>query len=118
MNVWNGSKPRMVVLEALTTYKRVVAWFRTPWRIRSACFSGSVNIHWGLDTRVYERKEELSVVRLVISIDYTTIEGLKWRPFSGVGQEVFPFSELSQKGRSKKKRPGRRGDMVSTISFV
>jgi hypothetical protein len=44
-----------------------------------------------LDTgfwRVYERKEEPNGVRLVLSIDTSSIavlEGLRWRPFSGVG---------------------------------
>ena len=46
----------------------------------------------GLDTRswiAYERREEFNGVRLVLSIDAASVkllEGLKWRPFSGVGQ--------------------------------
>jgi hypothetical protein len=48
----------------------------------------------GLDTgnwRIYEHKEEPKGVRLVLSIDksITVLEGLRWRPFSRVGQAVF-----------------------------
>jgi hypothetical protein len=48
-----------------------------------------------LDTgkwRVYKRKEEPNGVRLVLSIDskyVTALEGLGWRPFSGMNRAVF-----------------------------
>jgi hypothetical protein len=59
----------------------------------------------GLDTRnwrVYERKEEPNGVHLVLSIDtafITVLEGLQWRPFSGVGQATFTLLGAKPEGK-------------------
>jgi hypothetical protein len=85
----------MVGLEALPTYKRVVAWFPGPAEDTEHLFARLHRLNRGLETnqwRVYERKEEPRGVRLVLSIDSQladTLERLKWRPFSGTGQAVF-----------------------------
>ena len=95
MVAWEGSRHKVVGLDALPTYKRVVAWFLGPvedieWYILWLC-----RMNRGLGTgnwRVYERKEEPNRVCLVLSIDtasVTVLEGLRWGPFSGVGQTVF-----------------------------
>jgi hypothetical protein len=54
-------------------------------------------------TGVYERKEEPNGVRLVLSFDSTSInvlEGLRWRPFSGVGQAVFSLLGVKPGGKT------------------
>jgi hypothetical protein len=113
MNVREGSKLRMVGLEALPTYKRVVAWFPGPRKDMERLFQRLRRLSRGLDAsqwRVPESKEKPKGVRLVLSIDseyVTRREGLKWRPFRVVGQAVFSLLGLIQKGRSKKKRSGR-----------
>jgi hypothetical protein len=51
---------------------------------------------------VYKRKEEMNDVRLVLSIDsesIATLDELKWRPFSGVGQAIFSVLGLKPEGR-------------------
>ena len=59
----------------------------------------------GLDTshwRVYERKEEPSGARLVLSIDSQSLkllEGVKWRPFSGIRQAVFSLLGAKYEGK-------------------
>jgi hypothetical protein len=53
---------------------------------------------------VYERKDEANGVRLVLSIDtasITVLEGLQWRPFSGVGQATFTLLGAKPEGREK-----------------
>jgi hypothetical protein len=106
MNVWGGSRLRMVGLEALPTYKRVVAWFLGPMEDMKRLFHRLRRLDRGPDTSqwtVYECKKEPSGVCLVLSIDsqsVTTLEGLKWRPFSGVGQAVF--SRLGVKPEGEK----------------
>jgi hypothetical protein len=101
---WEGSRLKIVGLDALSTYKRVVAWFPGPtdteryllwlWRLNQ-----------GLDTRywrLYERKEESNEVRLVLRIDTASIakpKGLRWRPFSGVGQAIFSLLGAMPEGK-------------------
>jgi hypothetical protein len=59
----------------------------------------------GLDTgqwRIYEHREDPNGVCLVLSIDspsVTILEGLKWRPFSGVGQAIFSLLGTKPEGR-------------------
>jgi hypothetical protein len=113
MNVGESSKLRMVGLEALPTHKRVVAWFPGPAEDTERLFQRLRSLNRGLDTsqwRVYERKEEPKGVCLVLSMDsqsVITLEGLKWGPFSGVGQAVFSLLGVKPEVRRKKKRPGR-----------
>ena len=102
---WEGSRHKLVGLDALPTYKRVVAWFPGPaddaeWYLLWLC-----RLNQGLDTRhwrVYERKEESNRVRLVLSIDtvsVTVLERLKWRPFNGVGQATFSLLGVKPEGK-------------------
>jgi hypothetical protein len=47
----------------------------------------------------------------VLSIDtasLTTLEGMGWRPFIGVGQAISLFWVPSQKGRNERKKRRRR----------
>jgi hypothetical protein len=95
MAAWKGSRLEVVGMDALPAYKRVVAWFPCPVEDMEQLFLRLCRLNRGLDTRnwsVYERKEEPKGVRLVLSIDtesITVLEGLRWRPFSGLGQAVF-----------------------------
>ena len=85
-------------------------------------------LNQGLDTRhwrVYEHKEEPNGVRLVFSIDTTSVaalEGLSWRPFSGVGRATYSLLGAKPEGKKKRRGGGRVGGgqtvMVSTISFI
>ena len=90
-----GSRLKMVGLDALPTYRRVVAWFPDPVEDTELYFQQLLRLNQGLDTRqwrIYERREEPNGVRLVLSIDITSVtplEGMGWRPFSGVGQALL-----------------------------
>ena len=103
---WEGSRLKTVGLDALSTYKRVVAWFLGPVENMEQYFLRLHRLNQGLNTghwRVYERKEKPDRVCLVLSIDTDSVavlEGLKWRPFSGVG--LATFSLLSVKPGGKK----------------
>jgi hypothetical protein len=89
---WEGSRLKMVGLDALPSHKRVVAWFPGPVEDTEQYFLQLCRLNRRLDTRhwrVYECKEEPNGVHLVSSIDtasIATLEGMGWRPFSGVGQ--------------------------------
>ena len=50
MNAWEGSRLRMVGLEALPTYKRVVTWFLGPAEDTECLFDRLRRLNWGLDT--------------------------------------------------------------------
>jgi hypothetical protein len=88
MNVGEGSKLRMVGVEALPTYKGVVAWFPGHGEDTERLLQRLRRLNRGLDTsqwRVYERKEEPKGVRLVLSIDSqcdhtggAEVEALQW----------------------------------------
>ena len=92
---WEVSRQKMVGLDALPTYKRVVAWFPGTVEDSESYFQWVHRLNQCLDTRhwkVYEFREEPNGVRLVLSIDMTfvtTLEGMGWRPFSGAGQAIF-----------------------------
>jgi len=78
--VWEGSRIKMVGLDALPTYKRVVAWFLGPVEDMERYFLWLHRLNWGLDTRhwrVYERKEEPNGVRLLLSIDTASVATLE-----------------------------------------
>jgi hypothetical protein len=106
MEAWEGSRLKAVELDALLTYKRVVAWFLGAMENMERYLSRLHRLNRGLDTRiwrVYKRREEPHGVHLVLSIDtaaITVLEGLGWRPFSGVGQAIF--SLLGSKPEGKK----------------
>jgi hypothetical protein len=92
MAEWEGSRLKVVGLDALPTYERVVAWFPSPPVPTERYLLRLHRLNRGLVTenwRVYKRKYETKGVRLVLSIDTTSItvlKGLQWRSFSGVGQ--------------------------------
>jgi hypothetical protein len=71
-----------VSLDALPAYNRVVAWFLGPAEATEQYLLQLHRLNQGLVTgnwRVYERKDEPSGVRLVLSIDtasITVLEGL------------------------------------------
>ena len=92
-------------MDALPTFKRVAAWFPGPVEDTERLFMRLRRLNQGLDTRnwrVHERKEEAKGVHLVHSIDTSSVaelEGLRWRPFSGVGQAVFSLLGMKPEGR-------------------
>jgi len=58
---WEGSRLKLVGLDALPTYKRVVAWFLGPAEDAERYLLQLCRLNQRLDTRhwrVYERKEE------------------------------------------------------------
>ena len=101
---WEGSRLKVVGLNALPTFKRVAAWFPGPVEDTEHCFSRLRRLNRGLDTRqwrVYECREEPNGVQLVLSIDadlVTMLEGLRWRPFSGMGQATLSLLGAKQEG--------------------
>jgi len=98
-----------VGLDALPTYRRVVAWFPGPAVDAEPYLLRLCRLNQGLDTRhwrVYERREESNGVRLVLSIDAGSVkvlEGLKWRPFSGMGQPTFSLLGVKPEGKKQEK---------------
>ena len=85
---WEGSRLKLVGLDVLPTYKRVVAWFPGPAEDAERYLMRLRRLNQGLDTRhwrVYERKEESNGVRLVLSIDTASatileaeVEAVQW----------------------------------------
>jgi len=100
-----GSRLTLVGLDALPTYKRVVAWFPSPAEDAERYLLRLRRMNQGLDTRqwrVCECREESKEVRLVLSIDAASVsllEKLRWRLYSGVGQATFslPCTKLEGK---------------------
>jgi len=109
LTAWEGSRLKLVGLDALPTYRRVVAWFPglaedAEWYLLWLC-----RLNQGLDNRywrVYERGEESSGVRPMLSIDAASVkvlEGLKRRPFSGMGQATFSLLGVKPEGKKQEK---------------
>jgi hypothetical protein len=105
MVAWEYSRLKVVGLDALPTHMRVVAWFPGTVEATERYLLRLHRLNRVLDTgnwRVYERKEEPNDVRLVLSIDtasITVLEGLRWRPFSGVGQATFTLLGAKPEGK-------------------
>ena len=105
LEAWEGSRLKVVALDALTTYKRVVAWFPGPEEDTEPYFLRLRKLNRGLDTgqcRVCERREERNGVRIVLSTDTASVavlKGMKWRSFSGVGQAVFSLPGEKPEGK-------------------
>jgi hypothetical protein len=79
MVAWEGSRLKVVGLDALTTYKRVVAWSLGPAEATERYLLRLRRLNQGLDTgnwRLYER-EEPNGVHLVLSIDTASITMLE-----------------------------------------
>jgi hypothetical protein len=89
-----------VGLDALPTFKSLAAWFLGPMEDTGHCFSRLRRLDTG-QWRVYEHRKEPNGVRLVLSIDadsVTMLDGLHWRPFSGVGQATFSLLGAKPEG--------------------
>jgi hypothetical protein len=105
LEAWEGSRLKVVDLDALPTFKRVAAWFPVPVEDMELYLTRLRRLNRGLDTgqwRVYECREDPNGVRLVLSIDtasVTILEGLKWRPFSSVRQAIFSLLGTKPDGR-------------------
>jgi hypothetical protein len=70
----------MVGMDTLPTFKRVTAWFPGPLEDTEMLFRCLRRLNQGLETgqwQIYERKEESHRVRLVLSIDQTSIAALE-----------------------------------------
>jgi hypothetical protein len=96
---------KVVGLDTLPTFKRVTAWFPGPVEDMEWYFLPLCRLNRGLETgqwRVYGRRGDPNWVRLVLSIEaasVTILEGLKWRPFSSVGQAIFFLLGTKPEGR-------------------
>jgi hypothetical protein len=112
MRAWEGSRLKVVGLEALRTFERVATWIPGPLGDTDTSLRHLRRLKRGLETaqwRVYERREEPNVVRHVLSIDQdsvTTLERLQWKPFSGVAKAVF--SLLGAKSQEKRETHPQR----------
>jgi hypothetical protein len=72
MAAWEGSRLKVVGLDALPTYKRVVAWFPGLAEDTERLLLQLRRLNRDLDTRnwrMYERREEPNGVHLVLSIE-------------------------------------------------
>jgi hypothetical protein len=101
---WEGSRLTTGGLDALPTYKRLVAWFLGPVEDMECYFQRLHRLNWGLDTghwRVYEHWEEPNGVYMVLTIDssVTVLEGMGWRPFSGMGHVIFSLVGVKPEGK-------------------
>ena len=111
---WEGSRLKLVGLDALPTYKRVVAWFPGPAEDADRYLLQLRRLNEGLDTRhwrVYERRKESNRVLLVLSIDEASVIVLERLRSPSVvwGRPHSPFWALSRRGRNKKRGGGRVG---------
>ena len=103
--VWEGSRLKIVGLDALPTYKRVVAWFLALQRMWSGTCCSFCRLNQGLDTRhwrVYKHNKEPNGVCLVLRIDAASInvlEGMGWRLFSGAGHATFSLLGVKPEGK-------------------
>jgi hypothetical protein len=77
---WEGSRLKMVSLDALPMYKRVMTWFLGPVKDLEHYFQWLCRLNEGLDTkhwRVYKHREQPNGVSLVFSIDMTFANALE-----------------------------------------
>jgi hypothetical protein len=100
-------------LDALHTYKRVVAWFPGLVENTGRYLQRLRRLNRGLDTdncKVYELKEEPNEVRLMLIIDSTCIKALEmlgWRQFNGVDRANFSSLGIKPERKKKKRRWGK-----------
>jgi len=83
-----GSRLKLVGLDALPTYKRLVSWFPGPAEGAERYLMRLRRLNQGLNTRhwrVYERREESNGVRQVLSIDAASVSVLEALQWSGAG---------------------------------
>jgi hypothetical protein len=94
LKVWEGSRLKSVGLEALSSYKRGVAWFSGPAEDTERYFQRLHRLNQGLNTsqwRVHERKEEPT-----------------WPPTSGLGQLKFSLLGVKLEARKAGRHEGRK----------
>lgn len=109
-----GSRLKMVGLDALLTCRRMVAWFPGTMDDTGRHFQQLCRLNQGVDTnhsRVYERKEERNGARTVFSIESTSVtvlERMGWRQFSSVEQAIFSLLGVRPKGIRKRQGWTRR----------
>ena len=102
-----GSRLKMVGLEALPTYKRVVAWFLHPVVDMERYFQQLHRLNLGLNTSqwtLHECKEESNRFRHILSIDslpVAVLQEMKWHPFTSAGQETFSLLNIKPEGRKQ-----------------
>jgi hypothetical protein len=105
LTAWEGSRLKMMGLDALPTHKRVVAWFPGPVEDTWLYFQRLCRLNQGLDAnhwRIYELKKGPNGVHLWLSTDTTSVivlERMGWRPFSGMGQAIFSLLGVQPEGR-------------------
>ena len=122
-----GSRLKMVGLDALLTYRRVVAWFPGTVDDTGHYFLQLRRLNQGVDTnhwRVYDHKEECNGACTVLSIESTSVtvlERMGWRQFSSGGKAIFSLLGVRPEGVRKRQRWRRRRWLnvtVSTILFI
>jgi hypothetical protein len=105
LTAWEGSRFKVVEMDALPVFKRVTAWFPGPPEDTETLFQRLRRLNRGLEPRqwrVYERKEEPNGVRLVLSIDQGSVAALEergWKAFSGMGRAVFSLLGAKPEGK-------------------
>jgi hypothetical protein len=91
LTAWEGSRFKLVEMDALPVCKRVTDWFLGPPEDTETLFQHLRRLNQGLEPkqwRVYECKEEPNGVCLVLSIDQSSVAALEereWKAFSGMG---------------------------------
>jgi hypothetical protein len=79
LKAWEGSRLKMVGLDALPSCKRVVAWCPGPMEDTEHYFQQVHRLNKGLNTghwRVYEHREEPNGVHYVLSIDFPSVTAM------------------------------------------
>ena len=105
LRAWVDPRLKIVGLDALTTYKRVAAWFPGPVENTGQYLQQLRRLNWGLDTdnwRVYKCREEPNGVHLVLSVHSRSItaqEELGRPPFSDVGCAAFSLLSIKTEGK-------------------
>jgi hypothetical protein len=112
MRAWEDSRLKVVILDALPTFKRVAAWIPGTVEDTDTALRCLRRLNRGLETakwRVYKRREEPNGVRLVLSIDQDSVaalERVQWKPFSREAKAVL--SLLGAKSQEKRETHPQR----------
>jgi hypothetical protein len=128
MMAWEGSRLKVVGLEALPIFKRVAAWIPGPVEDTDMFLRRLRRLKQGLETvhwRVYERREESNGVRLVLSIDQdsvATLERLQRLQRDGESRLLLPRCQAAGEERDTPTEAvvveGRRGDLDGEYSDI
>jgi len=100
-----GSRLKIVGLDALPIYKRLVALFPGPVENTGRYLKRLHRLNRGLyidNWKVYELNEEPNGVRRMFSIDSTCITALEmlgWRLFRGLDRAIFSFRGVKREGK-------------------